>query len=120
MSHNCAGTITCAEVRAFRGRLKRKENFRSRPHPPEPLVIELQTWLREQHARVSKYSETDKAIVLVSYAVGKITEIRPQARHPLRDGHASQQMRGAATDMFPPRLGRALGYVALGSMLGIG
>jgi MFS family permease len=35
--------------------------------------------------------------------------------------NASQQMRVAATDMFPPRLrGRALGYVALGSMLGIG
>ena len=35
--------------------------------------------------------------------------------------NASQQMRVAATDMFPPRLrGRALGYVALGSMVGIG
>jgi len=34
--------------------------------------------------------------------------------------HASQQMRVAATDMFPPQLrARALGYVALGSLLGL-
>ena len=33
---------------------------------------------------------------------------------------ASQQMRVAATDMFPPHLrGQALGYVALGSLVGI-
>jgi MFS family permease len=34
--------------------------------------------------------------------------------------HASQQMRVAATDMFPPqRRAQALGYLALGSMLGL-
>src|SRR5215210_1105713 len=39
-----------------------QERARVRNERSRPLVIELQTWLREQRARVSKNSETGKAI----------------------------------------------------------
>ena len=40
----------------------RHKNACARHDRSQPLVIELQTWLREQRARVSKNSETGKAI----------------------------------------------------------
>jgi len=39
-----------------------QERVRVRHEQSRPLVIELQTWLREQRAKVSKHSETGKAI----------------------------------------------------------
>jgi transposase len=39
-----------------------QERVRIRHERSQPLIIELQTWLREQRARISKHSETGKAI----------------------------------------------------------
>jgi transposase len=39
-----------------------QERVRIRHERSQPLIIDLQTWLREQRARISKHSETGKAI----------------------------------------------------------
>ena len=39
-----------------------QERLRVRQERSRPLIIELQTWLREQRARLSKNSDTTKAI----------------------------------------------------------
>ena len=61
-----------------------------------PLVIELQTWLREQRSRVSKSSETGKAIDYSLKRWRAFTRFLDDGRICLSNNAAERSLRGIA------------------------
>jgi len=57
--------------------LMRQERLHVRQERSQPLIIELQTWLREQRARLSKNSDTTKAI---NYSLNRWDAFNPLPR----------------------------------------
>ena len=73
-----------------------QERVRVRNARSRPLVIELETWLREQRARVSKNSETGKAI---DYSLKRwiaLTRFLDDGRLCMSNNAAERELRGVA------------------------
>ena len=77
-----------------------QERVRVRHERSRPLIIELQTWLREQRARVSKHSETGKAI---DYSLKRWTAFT----RFLDDGRLCMSNNAAERELRAVALGRA-------------
>jgi len=61
-----------------------------------PLIIELQTWLREQRARVSKHSETGKAIDYSLKRWAAFTRFLDDGRLCMSNNAAERELRAVA------------------------
>src|SRR5262245_23343802 len=79
-----------------RSTLTLQERCAVRAERSRPLVIELETWLREQRARVSKSSETGKAI---DYSLKRWTALRrflDDGRLCMSNNAAERELRAVA------------------------
>ena len=73
-----------------------QERLRVRQERSRPLIIELQTWLREQRARLSKNSDTTKAI---NYSLNRwdaFTRFLDDGRLCLSNNAAERELRAVA------------------------
>ena len=73
-----------------------QERLRVRQERSRPLIIELQTWLREQRARLSKNSDTTKAI---NYSLNRwdaFTRFIDDGRLCMSNNAAERELRGVA------------------------
>ena len=73
-----------------------QERLRVRQERSRPLVIELQTWLREQRARLSKNSDTTKAI---NYSLNRwdaFTRFLDDGRLCMSNNAAERELRAVA------------------------
>jgi len=70
--------------------------LRERDERSRPLVIELQTWLREQRARVSKNSETGKAIDYSLKRWAAFTRFLDEGRLCMSNNAAEREVRAVA------------------------
>ena len=73
-----------------------QERLRVRQERSRPLIIELQTWLREQRARLSKNSDTTKAI---SYSLNRwdaFTRFLDDGRLCMSNNAAERELRAVA------------------------
>jgi transposase len=73
-----------------------QERVRVRQERSRPLIIELQTWLREQRARVSKNSETAKAIDYSLKRWTAFTRFLDDGRLCLSNNAAERELRAVA------------------------
>ena len=72
------------------------ERVRVRNERSRPLVIELQTWLREQRARVSKHSDTAKAIDYSLKRWDAFTRFLDDGRLCMSNNAAERELRAIA------------------------
>src|SRR5215510_7712135 len=72
------------------------ERVRGRHERSRPLVIALQTWLREQRAKVSKHSETGKAIDYSLKRWGALTRFLDDGRLCMSNNAAERKLRAIA------------------------
>ena len=73
-----------------------QERLRVRQERSRPLIIELQTWLREQRARLSKNSDTTKAI---NYSLNRwdaFTRFLDDGRLCMSNNAAERELRAVA------------------------
>jgi transposase len=73
-----------------------QERVRMRHERSRPLVIELQTWLCEQRARVSKHSETGKAIDYTLKRWDAFTRFLEDGRLCISNNAAERELRAVA------------------------
>jgi len=73
-----------------------QERVRVRHERSRPLIIELQTWLREQRARVSKHSETGKAIDYSLKRWSAFTRFLDDGRLCMSNNAAERELRAVA------------------------
>jgi transposase len=73
-----------------------QERVRMRHERSRPLVIELQTWLCEQRARVSKHSETGKAIDYTLKRWDAFTRFLDDGRLCISNNAAERELRAVA------------------------
>ena len=73
-----------------------QERVRVRHERSRPLVIELETWLREQRARVSKNSETGKAIDYSLKRWAALTRFLDDGRLCMSNNAAERELRAVA------------------------
>jgi transposase len=71
---------------------------RTRNERSRPIVIELQTWLRAQRARVSKHSETGKAIDYSLKRWAAFTRFLDDGRLCMSNNAAERELRAVAWD----------------------
>ena len=69
---------------------------RARYERSRPLIIELQTWLREQRARISKHSETGKAIDYSLKRWAAFTRFLDDGRLCMSNNAAERELRAVA------------------------
>jgi transposase len=62
----------------------------------QPLVIDLESWLREQRGRVSKNSETGKAIDCSLKRWPELTRILEEGRLCMSNNAAERELRSVA------------------------
>ena len=72
------------------------ERVRARHERIRPLIIELQTWLREQRGRVSKNSETGKAIDYSLKRWAALTRFLDDGRLCMSNNAAERELRAVA------------------------
>jgi transposase len=70
--------------------------MRARHERSRPLVIELQAWLREQRAKVSKHSETSKAIDYILKRWAAFTRFLDDGRLCMSNNAAERELRAVA------------------------
>jgi transposase len=73
---------------------------RGRNERSRPLLTELETWLREQRARVSKNSDTGKAIDYSLKRWAALTRFLDDGRLCMSNNAAERAVRVAMTDSF--------------------
>ena len=73
-----------------------QERVRIRHERSQPLIIELQTWLREQRARISKHSETGKAIDYSLKRWAAFTRFLDDGRLCMTNNAAERELRAVA------------------------
>ena len=73
-----------------------QERVRVRQERGRPLIIELQTWLREQRARVSKHSDTAKAIDYSLKRWAAFTRFLDDGRLCMSNNAAERELRAVA------------------------
>jgi transposase len=73
-----------------------QERVRIRHEHSQPLIIELQTWLREQRARISKHSETGKAIDYSLKRWTAFTRFLDDGRLCMTNNAAERELRAVA------------------------
>jgi len=73
-----------------------QERVRIRHEHSQPLIIELQTWLREQRARISKHSETGKAIDYSLKRWAAFTRFLDDGRLCMTNNAAERELRAVA------------------------
>jgi transposase len=73
-----------------------QERVRVRNERSRPLVIEFETWLREQRARVSKQSETGKAIDYSLKRWAALARFLDDGRLCMSNNAAERELRGIA------------------------
>jgi transposase len=73
-----------------------QERVRVRQERSRPLIIELQTWLREQRARVSKHSDTAKAIDYSLKRWAAFTRFLDDGRLCMSNNAAERELRAVA------------------------
>jgi transposase len=76
--------------------IKPPERLRVRHERSRPLAIELQTWWREQRARVSKHSETGKAIDYTLKRWDAFTRFLDDGRLCMSNNAAERELRAVA------------------------
>ena len=87
--------VLFAIEREINGRMP-QERVRLRQERSRPLIIELQTWLREQRARLSKNSDTTKAI---NYSLNRwdaFTRFLDDGRLCMSNNAAERELRAVA------------------------
>jgi transposase len=72
------------------------ERVRVRDERSRPLIVELQTWLREQRAKVSKHSETGKAIDYTLKRWTAFTRFLDDGRLCMSNNAAERELRAVA------------------------
>ena len=72
------------------------ERLAAREERAKPLVLELEAWLRVQHARVSPKSETGKAIAYALNHWNALTRFLGDGRICLSNNAAERALRGVA------------------------
>src|SRR3954452_20740118 len=89
--------------REVNGRLA-GERLAVRKERAEPLVAELEAWLRVQHARVSPKSEVGKALAYALNHWKALTRFLGDGRICLSNNAAERALRGVATkrSLCPP------------------
>src|SRR3954454_21962338 len=73
-----------------------EERLAVREERAKPLVLELEAWLRVQHARVSPKSETAKAIAYAKNQWEALTRFLEDGRICLSNNAAERALRGVA------------------------
>jgi len=73
-----------------------QERVRIRHERSQPLIIELQTWLREQRTRISKHSETGKAIDYSLKRWAAFTRFLDDGRLCMTNNAAERELRAVA------------------------
>ena len=73
-----------------------QERVRIRHERSQPLIIELHTWLREQRARISKHSETGKAIDYILKRWAAFTRFLDDGRLCMTNNAAERELRAVA------------------------
>jgi transposase len=73
-----------------------QERVRIRHEHSQPLIIELQTWLCEQRARISKHSETGKAIDYSLKRWAAFTRFLDDGRLCMTNNAAERELRAVA------------------------
>jgi transposase len=73
-----------------------QERVRIRHERSRPLIIELQTWLREQRTRISKHSETGKAIDYSLKRWAAFTRFLDDGRLCMSNNAAERELRAVA------------------------
>ena len=78
-----------------------QERLRVRQERSAPLIIELESWLREQRARLSKSSDTTKAIKYSLKRWDAFTRFLDDGRICMSNNAAERALRGVAmTDSY--------------------
>ena len=92
----CGGSTSCSRSSASISGKPAEERLAVRKERAKPLVLELEAWLRVQHARVSRKSEIGKAIAYALNHWKALIRFLGDGRICLSNNAAERALRGVA------------------------